>query len=295
MKKVLVTGACGYIGAHTVKALAQEGCIVDALDIKTSKNDITQYIRKFVRGDVTNNTVYWGRYDAVIHLAGLLSVEESVAFPTKYVHNNIIGTQSILKHAPTENFIFASTASAFSPYASPYAQTKLLCEGIIKEYAQEHKTEFTIFRFFNVAGNNGEFNQIGESTHLIRVAAETAAGRRKFMNLYGTDWDTKDGTCVRDYIHVSDLVDGIIKAVHKPKNTDYECAGTGQGYTCLEVIDMMKKVSRKNFDVIESSRRNGDVAVSIISDDIKKSDYIDCNRSLHDICLSSYLAEILNK
>ena len=295
MKKVLVTGAYGYIGAHTVKALAESGCIVDALDVKTSTNDITQYIRKFIRGDVTNNTVYWGRYDAVIHLAGLLSVEESVSFPTKYVYNNIIGTQNILKHAPTENFIFASTASAFSPYASPYAQTKLLCEGIIKEYAQEHKTEFTIFRFFNVAGNNGGFNHIGESTHLIRIAAETAAGRRKFMNLYGTDWDTRDGTCIRDYIHVSDLVDGIIKAVHKPKNTDYECVGTGHGYTCLEVIDMMKKVSRKNFEVIESSRRNGDVAVSIISDEIKKSDYIDCSRSLHDIRLSAYLAELLNK
>jgi UDP-glucose 4-epimerase len=294
MKKILVTGAYGYIGSHTVKKLAEYGYVVDSLDITPSTNDITRYVRKNIIGDIRNPT-NWGNYDAVIHLAGLLDVAASVITPWDYVNSNVIGTKNVLKNAPSDNFIFASTAAAFDPTSSPYAQTKLLCESVIREHVKENKTNFTIFRFFNIAGNNGDFSQIGKATHIVRVAAETAAGIRPHMYLYGTDYDTRDGTCIRDFIHVLDLVSGIVKAVENPKNTKYECLASGYGTTCREVIDMMKKVSKVDFKVIETDRREGDPVSSLIPEDEIKSDFVDCRMSLDDMCLSAYITEIFNR
>ena len=136
MKKVLVTGGYGYIGSHTIKRLAECGYIVDSLDIASSTNNISPFVRKNMIGDIRTD-MYWGNYDAVVHCAALLAVGESVSVPWYYVNTNIIGTKNILKHAPTDNFIFASTAAAFDPASSPYAQSKLLAESIIKEHAKE--------------------------------------------------------------------------------------------------------------------------------------------------------------
>ena len=294
MKKVLVTGGYGYIGSHTIKRLAECGYTVDSLDIKPSSNDIAPYVRNNMIGDVRTD-MYWGNYDAVIHYAALIDVGESVSVPWYYVKTNVIGTKNILKHAPTDNFIFASTAAAFNPISSPYAQSKLLCESIIKEHAKEKETNYTIFRFFNVAGNNGSFSQIGKATHLVRIAAETAAGSKPYMNLFGTDYDTKDGTCIRDYIHVSDLVDAVVKAVDKPKNTEYECIASGNGYSCRDVINTMKNVTGINFKVIEADRRSGDPVSSLLPIDSKLSDYFNSQYDLEDMCFSAYIAELFNR
>ena len=295
MKRILVTGAYGYIGSHTVKKLAEYGYQVDSLDISPSSNDISRYVNgKNIIADIRTHQTY-DDYDAVIHLAGLLDVAESVIKPWDYFNSNVVGTKNLLNKIQTNNFIFASTAAAFDPMSSPYAQSKIMCETIIKEHAKEKEINHTIFRFFNIAGNNGEFSQIGKATHLIRVAAETAAGIRPHMYLYGTDYDTKDGTCIRDFIHVMDLVDGIIKAINNPKNTNYECLASGEGYSCREVIDTMKKVSGVNFKVIETHRREGDPISSLIPPNEKKSDFVDCKLNIDTMCLSAFITELIRR
>ncbi len=288
MKKILVTGCNGYIGSHTVKALKQAGYQVHGIDRTYSMNKVQRYLDLYMHGDANDFTKAY-RYDAVVHLAGYISVEESVEQPFMYFNNNTLGTHWQLHFNCTNgcnNFIFASTAAAFNP-VSPYAQSKLMAESLVKAMA----SNFTIFRFFNVAGNNGEFEQIGKPTHLIKIAAETAAGVRPYISINGTDWDTEDGTCIRDYIHVSDLVEGIVRAVEIPSNREYECIGTGKNYSVRQVINTMKKISGVDFSVVEGSRRAGDVS-SITIPNGMLSEYINCERTLEDMCLSAYKSEL---
>jgi UDP-glucose 4-epimerase len=214
----------------------------------------------------------------------LLDVKESVHIPWEYVKTNIIGTKNVLRATSTDNFIFASSCAAFTPEFSPYGQTKLMGENIVRE----HASNYTIFRIFNVAGNNGIFDEIVRARHLIQVAAEAAAGVIPHMHLYGTDYNTKDGTAMRDYIHVSDLANAIAYAVEVPKNTPFECAGTGIGYSCREVIEMMKYVSGMEFDVIEAEERKGDPPSSLIPKRIGNSDYVDNRYDLEDMCYDTY-------
>lgn len=286
--RVLVTGASGYIGSHTCAALKEAGHEVIALDNKVSTNDVP-YNQLLIR-DVTVQYIDRIFYDTVVHLASLISVEESTLKPSLYVKNNIQGTYKTLLNYKFNNFIFASTAAAFNPI-SPYAQTKLVCESLVKEMAPN----YTIFRFFNVAGSDGVRGQIGPSTHLIRIAAETAAGKRGSMVVYGDEWATRDGTCVRDYIHVQDLVDGIVKAVNDPQNTDYECVGTGNGYTVSEVIETMKRVTGVDFNVLVGPNRSGDVGELLIPSWEKRSDLIKPTRTLEEMCLSAYKYELNRK
>lgn len=288
MKKILVTGAYGYIGSHTVKALAQFGYNVTALDSKRTINDISKYANKIIISDITEKN-YYGRFDHVVHLAGAISVEESEIKPWKYINKNIIGTHNALDSSMHDfdniRITFSSTAAAFNP-VSVYAQSKILAERLIREKANE----YTIFRFFNVAGNDGEFRQTGKPTHLIRIAAEAAAGKRPYIQINGTDWDTYDGTCVRDYVHVMDVVSGIWSSINSPSENDYECMGSGKGYSVREVIDTMKKVSKVNFKVIEGPRRIGDAASILIPKNI--DNYINPLYTLEEMCLSAYQAEL---
>ena len=289
MKKILVTGAYGYIGSHTVKMLAQCGYHVTALDNKVTSNNIKQYAHKVIIDDITEGFFWYGRYDHVVHLAGAISVEESEQKPWKYVKKNLIGTRNALEtsihNLENINITFSSTAAAFTP-VSVYAQTKLLAEKLVRQKADK----YTIFRFFNVAGNDGEFKQMGKATHLIRIAAEAAAGKRPHIQINGTDWDTPDGTCIRDYVHVMDVVNGIEKSIQFPSNNEYDCIASGKGYSVREVINTMKKVSGVDFQVIEGPRRQGDAAVTLMPDNVEK--YIDPYYSLEDMCLSAYKAEL---
>jgi UDP-glucose 4-epimerase len=289
MKRVLVTGCNGYVGSHTVKLLKEAGYEIHGIDINIySPNDVRKYIDNYMIGDANQfNKAY--RYDAVIHLAAYISAEESVREPLKYYENNTMGTHWQLHFNRTngcDNFIFASTAAAFVP-SSPYTLSKMMAESLVKTMAKN----YTIFRFFNIAGTVGEFKQTGAATHIIRIAAEAAAGKRPLVKLFGTDWETFDGTTLRDYIHVSDVADAIVKAVENPANTDYECIGAGQTYSVRQVIDTMKKVSGVDFEVVESGRRPGDAAIVTLPPDGKISTYLKCTRTLEDMCLSAYEIE----
>jgi UDP-glucose 4-epimerase len=284
--KVLITGVTGYIGSHLAKVLFEAGHHVVGLDIEWKKhNDVSRYCHRILIKDVTKH-VCDEDYDVIVHLAGLIQVEESVAHPTKYYSTNLGGTVNMLRQNVNgePHFIFASTAGAFDAQ-SPYARSKLAAEDVIKEKSKN----YTIFRFFNVAGSDGMHRQVGRASHLIRIAAETAAGKRDYMSIYGEDYDTPDGSCVRDYIHVVDLVNSIRDTIkHGPFNTPYECIGSGKGYSVKEVVQAMKDVTGQDFTVKMAGRRDGDPASLAIDNQFN---LLHPQYQLKDMCLSAYNIE----
>lgn len=282
MKKVLVTGAGGYIGSHLCSVLFNSGLYhVTALDLNFDRNEVSAHEK--VVDDVRMFTADED-YDAVVHLAGLISVEESNSEPLSYYDVNMNGTINMLAQTKGTHFIFASTAGAFDPI-SPYAKSKVAAEDIIRQVC----SSYTIFRFFNVAGSDGIHHQIGKATHLIRIASEVATGKRQMMQVFGTDYDTRDGSCVRDYIHVLDLVNTIAATIEAgPQCTPYECLGTGVGSTTLEVIETMRKVTGKQLWATQAPRRPGDPATLALDG---KYHLMQTKYTLEDICLSAYEIE----
>jgi UDP-glucose 4-epimerase len=284
--KVLITGVTGYIGSHLAKVLYEAGHKITGLDIEWKKhNDVSRYCHRILIKDVTKH-VCDEDYDVIVHLAGLIQVEESVAHPTKYYSTNLGGTVNMLRQNINgePHFIFASTAGAFDAQ-SPYARSKLAAEDVIKEKSKN----YTIFRFFNVAGSDGMHRQVGRASHLIRIAAEAAAGKRDYMSIYGEDYDTPDGSCVRDYIHVVDLVNAIRDTIkHGPFNTPYECIGSGKGYSVKEVVQAMKDVTGQDFTVKMAGRRDGDPASLAIDNQFN---LLHPQYQLKDMCLSAYNIE----
>lgn len=231
---VLITGAEGYIG----KVLASK-----MQDIRHRKNDIHVW-------DIRNYDSWRTGKDieTVVHLGALVRVGESVRNPLKYYDTNVSGTINILKTFPNAKMIFASTGAAFDA-DSPYGKSKVMCEEIIKDFCQE----YTIFRFYNVGGGNPT-NPEG-----LPLAIEKAKETGTFT-IFGDDYNTKDGTCVRDYVHVEDIADALIRAVKEPgAMTDYEPLGSGNSYTVREYVDTYIKKYGKQFEVVVGDRRPGDL------------------------------------
>ena len=284
--KVLVTGATGYIGSHVCKQLKENGHYVEGWDtnIHGEYNDITPYVDLFENIDVTEKYLH-GTYDAVVHLAGRSVVPDSMREPTEYYRVNVMGTANILDSINTDHILFASTSSAWE-MASPYARSKVAAEDVIKEKARG----YTIFRFFNVSGTDGVNRQLGVPTHLIRVAAMVAAGKLPDIKVFGTDYPTRDGTCIRDYIHIVDLAGAIVKAVENgPINTPYECLGSNTGFSVLEVLDTMERVTGKKLERIFAEKREGD-AISSVVDNLSR--YVTLSKSIEDMCFDQYKLEI---
>jgi UDP-glucose 4-epimerase len=205
--------------------------------------------------------------------------------PCSYYRTNIFGTENVIDTFNTDHFINCSTGSAFDPASSPYALSKRAAEDVVREKSNN----FTNLRFFNVSGNAGFFKFDDECYHLIRKAAATANGLYNHMCIYGDDYDTKDGTCVRNYTHISDIVNSIARSVeHGAMNTDYECLGTVEGYTVKEIIDTMKSVSNTDFPVFVEKRRLGDAPISTMP---TKSILFKQEKTLMDQCASALTAE----
>jgi UDP-glucose 4-epimerase len=279
---ILVTGATGYIGSHVCRLLKEHGHWVEGWDTLIHGEYNTALCDRFHRFDVTSPVP--GSYDAVVHLAGRSVVPDSLREPTEYYRVNVMGTAAMLDTIKTDHFLFASTSSAWE-MASPYARSKVAAEDVIKEKSNN----YTIFRFFNVSGTDGVNRQLGKPTHLIKLAAMAAAGKINNVKIFGTDYPTRDGTCIRDYIHVVDLANAIVKAVETgPKNTPYECLGSNQGYSVLEVLDTMERVSGVKLERIYTDRRQGDAVSSVVD---QLSEFISLEKTIEDMCRDQYLFE----
>ena len=288
---VLVTGGAGYIGSHMVLALVDAGETAVVLDdLSTGFKKAVHPKAKLVVGDVSDEKLVASimkenKIDAVIHFAAKIVVPDSVADPLGYYLANTVKTRALLAAvtgAGVKHFVFSSTAAVYgnpeenpvsedaklSPM-SPYGTSKLISEWMLRDVSAAYDFHYVALRYFNVAGADPE-GRAGQSTkgatHLIKVACETAVGERNRMSVFGTDYPTPDGTCVRDYIHVSDLVAAHLAALKhlraSGENLVLNC-GYGRGYSVLEVIETVKRVSHKDFPVEMSPRRPGDPAAIV--------------------------------
>ena len=196
-----------------------------------------------------------------------------------------MGTKNVVEKLRTDNFIFASTSSAIH-MKSPYARSKVAAEDIIKEKSDG----YTIFRFYNVSGSANGFRQLGDATHLIRRCAMAAAGKLPHIDVYGTTYNTRDGTCIRYYIHVTDIGNSIVNAVEKgPQSFYVQALGSNTGYTVLEVISMMEQVTGKKIKRNICDKREGDGYIQVVD---KLSEYCNLTKTLADMCLDQYKMEL---
>ena len=306
--QILVTGAAGYIGSHVVKQLLEqtnyEIIIIDNLStgfettIDTLKSlDSTNKRIKYYNQDLSD----WEKVEdifkensikEIIHFAAFSQVGESMSNPLKYYLNNTVNTTKLIDISikyGVKKFIFSSTAAVYGEPnkesipinenliknpINPYGSSKLYSEGIIKDAATSNEDfKYVILRYFNVAGADLD-GKIGEchnpETHLIPLVVKTALGKRDSIKIFGDDYDTPDGTCIRDYIHVCDLADAHIQALKylDDNQSDIFNCGYGYGYSVKEVVEAVKKVSQVDFKIDMESRRAGDPAV-LISDNNK--------------------------
>ena len=287
MKTILVAGGAGYIGSHTVKFLQNLGYKVVVLDNLVYGHIEAVLTEDFERIDLENKDAIdaiFKKYkiDAVIHFAGYTYVGESVLNPKKYYQNNVVNTINLLDSMienNVKNIVFSSTCATYGnpQYTpidekhpqnpiNPYGQTKLMTEKIMADYDKAYGLKYITLRYFNAAGGDAE-GQLGEShnpeTHLIPLVLQVAKGERTNITVFGTDYDTEDGTCIRDYIHVEDLANAHMLAVEKLFNdgqSDCINLGTGIGTSVKEIIDAVEKVTGKTVPVVYGERREGDPA-----------------------------------
>jgi UDP-glucose 4-epimerase len=289
----LITGGAGYIGSHMVYALADAGEQVVVLDNLSTGFDwaVAKGVPLLVgeSGDQARvaDIIRHHGVDAIIHFAASIVVPDSVRDPLSYYRNNTVNSRALMECAIKNGvryFIFSSTAAVYGNPAqipvredsptqpiSPYGWSKLMTETMLRDASNAHGLSHVILRYFNVAGADPK-GRAGQSTngatHLIKVAVETALGLRPKLNVFGTDYETPDGTCIRDYIHVSDLVSAHCDALHHlrsgaPSST-LNC-GYGHGFSVREVIEAVKRVSGVDFKVESAARREGDPA-QIVAD-----------------------------
>jgi UDP-glucose 4-epimerase len=288
---VMVTGGAGYIGSHMVLELVDQGEDVVVLDNLTTgfrwavSPKATLVVGDAGDQDLVRTLIRKHDITAIIHFAGSIVVPDSVSDPLGYYHNNTVKSRALIEAAVTggvRQFIFSSTAAVYgnpkeNPVSemaqpnpvSPYGWSKLMTEQMLTDVSAAHPFRFVALRYFNVAGADptGRSGQsTPRATHLIKVACETASGQRPQMDVFGTDYPTIDGTCVRDYIHVSDLCAAhreALKYLRQGGASDIFNCGYSEGYSVLQVIDAVKRVSGVNFSARLVGRRPGDPAAIV--------------------------------
>ena len=296
---ILVTGGAGYIGSHVVKQLGEQSeHNITILDNLVTGFEESILYGKFINVDLSDyerveKIFEENKFDAIIHFAASLVVPESVSDPLKYYLNNTANTANIIRLCVkygVNKFIFSSTAAVYGEPSmdkipvneqsetapiNPYGSSKLMSEIVLKDTSKAYKDfNYVALRYFNVAGSSVD-GKIGQSTKdatlLIKVAAQAAAGKREKLYIFGDDYPTKDGTCIRDYIHVEDLASAHLRALEYLQDNNqsnlFNC-GYGHGFSVNEVLDTMKKVTGVDFTVQMQDRRAGDPA-ALISDNSK--------------------------
>ena len=327
MKTILVTGGAGYIGSHTVLQLLEQNFDVIVLDnlcnsspeslrrVESITDKKVTFIQGDIRDDIVLNRVFTSyRIDAVIHFAGLKAVGESVEQPLKYYENNVFGTLQLCKvmqqHQVT-NIVFSSSATVYGDPAAlplredmptgqptnPYGQSKLMVEHVLTDlYASNHQWNIVLLRYFNPAGAHPS-GLIGEDpngipNNLMPFITQVATGKRACLNVFGDDYDTHDGTGVRDYIHVEDLAAGHLKALTKIFDNAGLCLfnlGTGKGYSVLDMVNAFQEESGKRIPYNIVPRRSGDVAACFADPSkAEKELHWQAKKGLLDMCRDSW-------
>lgn len=282
---ILVAGGAGYIGSHVCKMLNKKGYEVIVYDnLSHGYRDFAKW-GEFILGDISDSELLdlvlkKYKIDAAMHFCAFIEVGESVVDPEKYYKNNIKNTINLLEVLRKNNvnkFIFSSTAAVYGmpdkvpieeddnkAPINPYGRSKLMVEHVLEDYNNAYGFKSIRFRYFNAAGADPD-TQIGEAhipeTHLIPLVLDAAIGKRESIKIFGTDYPTKDGTAIRDYIHVNDLAEAHILGLEyllNGGNSNYFNLGCGNGFSVREVIETVKKVTAKNFKVLEVDRRPGD-------------------------------------
>ncbi|MBN1637055.1 MAG: UDP-glucose 4-epimerase GalE [Deltaproteobacteria bacterium] len=289
---VLITGGAGYIGSHAVKVLSRAGHECVCLDNLSTGHSELVPAGIFYAGDIDDvdlvlNIFKKHRIDAVMHFAAFSLVGESVESPYKYYQNNVCKTLRLLGtmlEAGIDKFIYSSSAGVYGePEEIPigedaktdptnaYGRTKLIVEGLLKDFSRAYDLRFVSLRYFNAAGADPD-GTIGEDhlpeTHLIPIVLDAAMGRRESITIYGDDWPTRDGTCIRDYIHVNDLIDAHALCLDYLVDGGYSTIynlGNGQGFTVKEVIETAARVTERDVPHAAGLRRPGDPAVLVAS------------------------------
>jgi UDP-glucose 4-epimerase len=296
--KILVTGGAGYIGGTLTRLLLAEGHTVTVYDnLCHSKRLAVAANVDFVQGDIADRelleaTLSSGRFDGVMHFAALIEAGESMKHPETYFRNNTAASLTLLEAMLAtghDRLVFSSTAACYgepetTPIledaklqpTNPYGESKLLVEQMLRWMNVSHGLKYASLRYFNVAGAIDGYGEAHEpESHLIPLILDVALGRRANIKIFGRDYPTKDGTCVRDYIHVSDLAEAHLLALNALSGTNSRLIyniGNGQGFTVLEVIESVRRVTGRPIALEECPRRPGDPAVLVASSEKIKSE-----------------------
>ena len=322
---ILVIGGAGYIGSHTVNMLKKSGYTPIIYDnLSKGYREVAEILHiKFIEGDLGDRdklkeTFEQEEISAVMHFAAFIEVGESVVKPSEYYDNNVSKVIRLLDQmveSNIKNFIFSSTAATFGEPVkekideihpqipiNPYGKTKFMVENILEDYDNAYGLKSVILRYFNASGSDPE-GLIGEShvpeTHLIPLILQAASGKRESIRIFGDDYNTKDGTCIRDFVHVYDLAEahilGMEKMLKEKRSLNYNL-GSGEGYTVKEVIDKVKEVTGKEFKVEIVDKRTGDPGILVAdSKKAKKELGWSPRYSLADIIESAWKWELDRK
>ena len=278
--RILVTGGAGYIGGTCARRLMKDGHTVWVFDLLRTDGSDSRLYRSCFDDDLRNydvilQTLRAFQPDAVLHLAALISVPESLMNPEDYWHTNLIGTFNLLRAmrcCSVKRIIFSSTAAVYassdkavteeSPVApaTPYGKSKLAAELLIQDFSKAYGIDYTIFRYFNVGGADENYRITpNHETQIIPLLIKTALGKHKTFTLFGNDYATPDGTCLRDYIHVNDIVEAHLKALASPKaKNQIFNLGSEWPYSVMEILKICEKVTGKKIPFVVKERRKGD-------------------------------------
>ncbi|WP_415314530.1 UDP-glucose 4-epimerase GalE [Candidatus Pelagibacter sp. Uisw_137] len=287
MQNILVTGGAGYIGSHIIELLVKKNLNTIILDnLSTGHKELINKKSKFIKADIKNLTILKKiikdeNITSIIHLAACLNVSEAEAKPRKYYCNNVLGTINLVKackKSKVKNIIFSSSCSiygsvegAISEKREPnpmgkYSSSKLSGENIIKKYSKKYNYNYAILRYFNVVGasNSGDIGEVERShNHLFKNIAISSLKKKSVMNIYGKNFNTHDGTCIRDYMHVMDLAEIHVKCLKKTYNEKKSAilnCGYARGFSVMEIVEKFKKIHNKKVTVYYKKPRLGDVA-----------------------------------
>jgi UDP-glucose 4-epimerase len=287
MKKILITGGAGYIGSHAVRELHRCGYSTIVLDNLSRGHRELVKSGEFIQGDLTDAELLHKIFlrnsiDAVMHFAAYAYVGESVEHPAKYYRNNVCNTLQLLEHmvkAGVDKMVFSSTCATYGVAqqdiiteehpqrpVNPYGHSKLMVEQVLRDFGLVYGLRWVVFRYFNAAGADpggaiGEWHE--PETHLLPLVLDTAAGRRDFVEIYGTDYPTLDGTCIRDFIHVTDIARAHVlglRYLQAGNASDVLNLGNGQGFSVLQVIEAVETITGTKVRIVASPRRPGDPA-----------------------------------